>query len=124
MSVQIRKMGVLSLVFAMVVFLGVVKADAQETCAELIAKGVRLVPKVDNFIIFPDQSGSMYMTHKGLGGIKMALAKQLLLDMNQIIPELGYKGSAIMFAPFAPLLAPEVYSTDQMGAALQGIPEL
>jgi OOP family OmpA-OmpF porin len=116
-------MGVLSLVLATVMFFGTINVNAMETCAELIARGVKLVPKVDNFIIFPDQSGSMYMTHKGMGEKKAILAKSMLLNMNQIIPELGYNGSAYMFAGFAQLLAPEVYATVPMGAALQTIPE-
>jgi len=42
----------------------------------------KMVPKVDNFIIFLDQSGYMYMTHEKLGEVKMVLAKTLLLTMN------------------------------------------
>jgi OOP family OmpA-OmpF porin len=122
MSNTMKKLGVLSLIFAMVMAFGIAKAEA-ETCAELIASGARLVPKVDNFILFPDQSGSMYMTHQGMKEIKMVLAKQLLLNMNEIIPELGYKGSAYMFAPFQELSSPMVYERGQMGAALQTIPE-
>jgi OOP family OmpA-OmpF porin len=118
----IKKMGVLSLVFAMVMSLGMATAEAQTACVDPCA-GAKLVPKVDNFILFPDQSGSMYMTHKGMKEIKMVLVKNLLLQMNELIPELGYTGAADMFAPFQELLAPMVYERGQMGAALQSIPE-
>lgn len=118
----IKKMGVLSLVFAMVMSFGMANAEAEE-CVEYCVAGAKLIPKVDNFILFPDQSGSMYMTHKGMKEIKMVLAKNLLLQMNEIIPELGYKGGLDMFAPFQELMAPTVYETGQMGAALQSIPE-
>jgi OOP family OmpA-OmpF porin len=100
---------------------GVVSAKAQDMVVEFA--GTRCGPKVDNFIIFPDQSGSMYMTHKGKGEKKMVLAKKLLLQMNEIIPDLGYKGSAYLFAPFAEVAAPAPYDRAQMGAAIQTIPE-
>ena len=111
MNGRIRKMGVVALVFALAMCLGATAAQS------------RLVPKVDNFVLFPDQSGSMYMTHQGMKEKKMVLAKQLLLEMNQLIPELGYQGSAYMFAPFQEVSAPVVYERGQLGAALQTIPE-
>lgn len=80
-------------------------------------------PKVDNFILFPDQSGSMYMTHKGMGEIKEILVKRLLLEMNEIIPEAGYKGALYMFAPFQPVVPPEVYERGKMSSAIQTIPD-
>ncbi len=84
--------------------------------------GARLLPKVDNFIIFPDQSGSMFMTHKKLGQIKMAAAKDLLLKMNELIPELGYKGAIDLFAPWQVILNPTKYDRAAFGDALKTIP--
>lgn len=81
----------------------------------------KLVPKVDNFIIFPDQSGSMYMTHQALKEVKMAATKRLLLDMNNLIPELGYKGSLYLFAPFQQVQAPMVYKSSDMAASVAKI---
>ena len=78
-------------------------------------------PKVDNFILFVDQSGSMYMHYQKVNILKMAVAKQILLDMNALIPELGYKGGVDLFAPFAELQAPVVYNRAALGAALQTI---
>ncbi len=82
----------------------------------------KLVPKVDNFIIFPDQSGSMYMTHKELKEVKMIAVKRLLADMNGLIPELGYQSSVSMFAPFQQVQAPAVYQTSSMAAVIGKIP--
>lgn len=87
-----------------------------------VSAQAKLVPKVDNFIIFPDQSGSMYMTHQGLKEMKMTAVKKLLTDMNELIPELGYKGSLYMFAPFQQVQAPMVYKTSDMAASVQKIP--
>ena len=98
---------VLFLSMALVMLFGSVSAEA--ACA----------PKVDNFILFVDQSGSMYMHYQKSNILKMAVAKQILLDMNALIPELGYKGGVDLFAPFAELQAPVVYNRAALGAALQ-----
>ena len=100
---------VLFLSLALVMLFGSVAAAA--TCA----------PKVDNFILFVDQSGSMYMHYQKFNLLKMAVAKQILLDMNALIPELGYKGGADLFAPFVELQAPVVYNRAALGAALKTI---
>src|SRR4029077_11789982 len=59
-------------------------------------------PKVDNFILFVDQSGSMYQEHRDAKEVKEILVKRLLAQMNAEIPELGYKGGLDLFAPLAP----------------------
>jgi OOP family OmpA-OmpF porin len=82
----------------------------------------KLVPKIDNFIIFPDQSGSMFMHFGKYPEVKEALAKKLLLEMNNIIPELGYKGSLYMFAPFKQIQAPMVYERNAFATSIQKIP--
>ncbi|GLI34342.1 OmpA family protein [Desulforhabdus amnigena] len=81
----------------------------------------KLVPKVDNFILFPDQSGSMYMHHESLKEIKMILVKNLLLEMNELIPELGYKGSIDLFAPFQQIQAPIVYDRAKFATSIEKI---
>ena len=114
MSKTLRVMG---FVMAIVLAMGVGSVQAQEKCA----------PKVDNFILFVDQSGSMYMTfegkdiYRGTQNLKIKLAKQLLMEMNEIIPALSYKGGLDLFAPFQQLLAPAPYDRAQMGKALQSI---
>ncbi|WP_170180277.1 OmpA family protein [Desulfoglaeba alkanexedens] len=93
----------------------------------LLATGVpaaqaKMVPKVDNFIFFVDQSGSMYMTHGKMGKVKMVLAQELLLMMNEKIPELGYKGALDLFAPWQVVADPAVYERNAYGKALSSIP--
>ena len=51
----------------------------------------------------------------------MAVAKQILADMNALIPELGYKGALDLFAPFQELQAPVVYNRAALGAAIKSI---
>ncbi len=102
-------------------FFGIVAVLAMMVGA--VSAQARMVPKVDNFIIFTDQSGSMYMTHQELDEVKIVAAKQLLMEMNDQIPELGYMGSLYMYAPFSEVQAPQVYQTRDMAAAIQQIPE-
>ncbi len=59
------------------------------------------VPKVDNFILFQDHSGSMAMKHKAIKEVKIVMSQQVLFDMNDMIPELGYNAALMTFAPFA-----------------------
>jgi OOP family OmpA-OmpF porin len=86
------------------------------------ATEARLVPKVDGFVLFPDQSGSMYMTYPGFNNwTKMALVKQTMGHMNSMIPELGYQGSIYLFAPFQEVLAPMVFEQVTFANAIQTI---
>ena len=94
-------------IMALLVLVGA--ADASAQCA----------PKVDNFIIFVDQSGSMYATYEKAKAVKMAVAKQILADMNALIPDLGYKGALNLFAPFQELQAPAVYNRVDLAAAIK-----
>lgn len=101
--------------FAMAVFL-----VGGLLCGSVQAQ-TKLVPKIDNFILFPDQSGSMYMTHAKLGKVKMALAKEVMFKMNDEIPELGYKGALDLFAPWQKIADPAVYKRNVFGEAIAKI---
>ncbi|MGC8719423.1 MAG: OmpA family protein [Thermodesulforhabdaceae bacterium] len=83
----------------------------------------KLVPKIDSFVLFVDQSGSMYMHHKQVADLKIRMAKKVLSDMNRIIPELGYQGAVELFAPLQEVLAPTVYKRVVFGNAIAKIRE-
>jgi OOP family OmpA-OmpF porin len=83
----------------------------------------RLVPKVDNFILLIDKSGSMFLTQKGAGPTKAALAKGLLAEMNKLIPELGYVGAIQSFPPGKILVGPKRYDRNSFGEAIKSLPE-
>ena len=82
----------------------------------------KLVPKIDNFIFFTDQSGSMYMHSKTMGEVKMVLAKKIMLELNDAICPLQYKGGVYLFAPFQQMLAPMPFDQGAMAKAIQEIP--
>lgn len=79
------------------------------------------VPKVDNFILFVDHSGSMAQKYMGSGDKKIVLAKNMMGKLNAAIPELGYTGALYTFAPFAGYAQPAPYQTAVIGQAINGI---
>ncbi len=77
------------------------------------------VPKVDNFVLFLDHSGSMGQTQAGAK--KIDTAKALMGAMNAAIPELGYTSALYTFAPVASYSAPATYSTAAIDSGIAGI---
>jgi len=82
----------------------------------------RLVPKVDNFILLIDKSGSMFLTQQGAAPTKAELAKGILLEMNKLIPELGYIGAIQSFPPSKTLLGPKRYDRNSFAKGIESLP--
>ena len=57
------------------------------------------IPKVDNFVVILDKSGSMGETYKGMK--KLDYAKDMVCRMNQTIPNLDLTGSLRIFGRLA-----------------------
>jgi OOP family OmpA-OmpF porin len=93
-------------------------------CAATVATAANYVPKVDNFIVLVDRSGSMDGKYVGTSERKIVLAKALLERMNAMIPELGYKGGLSTAAPATAIQGLETYAAGSYGAALAQIPTL
>lgn len=108
---KVKKLMFMSFVTAMAIALGVVAAEA------------RKIPRVDNFVILIDQSGSMFMEHKERKEIKAALLKKMLLPMNERIPELGYMSAIQGFYPRETLIGPQPYSRYSFEQEIQELPE-
>ncbi len=96
-------------VIALTVLMGV--ADASAQCA----------PKVDNFYIFIDQSGSMFQRYIKLNMVKIVAAKKLVEQMDTLIPDLGYKGGIDLFADFQEVLPLFPYKPGLLTPYLAGI---
>ena len=88
--------------------------------AALPAVAAKLVPKVDNFILFLDHSSSMKFFYKGvrifdLGGqSKIVLGKSAMVEFNKLVPPLGYKSGVYTFAPYERFLAMAPYNREAM----------
>jgi OOP family OmpA-OmpF porin len=83
----------------------------------------RLVPKIENFIILVDHSGSMFLTNQGAAPTKAKQAKDILSAMNRRIPELGYVGAIQVFPPSKTLIGPEKYNRNSFGGAIENLQE-
>lgn len=83
------------------------------------------LPKVDNFVLFVDQSGSMYAPHAERGEVKEILAKRTLLELNQEVPtKFCCLNSALdLFAPFEEVKAPYVYDQASLATRIGWIPD-
>ena len=83
----------------------------------------RLVPKIENFIILVDHSGSMFLTDQGAIPTKAKQAKDILSAMNRRIPELGYVGAIQIFPPSKTLIGPEQYNRNSFGGGIENLQE-
>ena len=87
----------------------------------------KLVPRVDNFIMFLDHSSSMKFFYKGvrivdLGGqSKIVLAKSAMVEFNNLVPDLGYKSGVYTFAPFKQYAGMAPYSRPAVANAIDPI---
>ncbi|WP_316897391.1 OmpA family protein [Pseudodesulfovibrio indicus] len=80
----------------------------------------KMVKKVDNFVLFLDQSGSMAMKNAD-GMKKIEKAKSDMLALNQAIPTLDYNSAVILFAPFEVQCSPKPYSEATVTAAVSAV---
>jgi len=93
----------------------------------LPATAAKLVPTVDNFILFLDHSSSMKFFYKGerivdLGGqSKIVLAKSAAVEFNKLVPDLGYKSGVYTFAPFKPYSQMAPYNRTAVENAIEPI---
>jgi OOP family OmpA-OmpF porin len=107
-----KTMAILGLILTLVLTVPWGHANAVEYCP-------------DNFIFLIDQSGSMYM-HFGDPQLKIVVAKNVSLRINNLIPQPNYKGTNStaaleLFAPVQELYAPSPYDRARMATALTSI---
>ncbi len=83
--------------------------------------------KIDNFILFVDQSGSMYQAHES-GEVKETIVKNLLVKMNADIPQGPCPGCPLraglyLFAPFEEVKWMGPFYKDSMERRIGWIPD-
>lgn len=81
--------------------------------------GAEMVKKVDNFIVFMDQSGSMAQAKAKPGEQKLDKAVVAVKRLDQAVPELGYTSSVALFAPYKTVSQPATYKTGSIGSAAE-----
>ncbi len=86
-----------------------------------LVASAKLVKKVDNFIIFMDQSGSMAYAKAQAGHQKADKAVAAVNRLDKALPELGYNGGVSVFAPYKPVTAPAPFKTGSLSSAVAKI---
>ncbi len=80
------------------------------------------IPKVDQFYILMDASGSMGEKYGETGTKKAALARDLIQSMNSKIPELDYKGSLYTLGPLNKIHPLSFYDRSAMSRKIATLP--
>jgi OOP family OmpA-OmpF porin len=125
----LKGFGMLLGIVSAILLVGALTAESGDKVVEEIRaaysadKEIRVTPKIDNFIILLDQSGSMFMKDQGKTQAKAEMAKNLMTALNERIPELGYKGSVAVFSPGKTLIGPTEYNRERFKEMIEGLPE-
>ena len=120
-------MAIVLAVLAAVILMGQTSTDAEDmVTAEIRSMYVEeatLIPKVDQFIILMDQSGSMYLKKQGQEEAKASKAKRIVSALNERIPELGYTGAIHAFPADKTIIGPREYDRDMFRKSINTLPE-
>jgi OOP family OmpA-OmpF porin len=125
----LKGFGTLLGIVSAILLVGALTAESSDMIVEEIRAAysgnqeVRVTPKIDNFIILLDQSGSMFIKDQGKTQAKAEMAKKLMTALNERIPELGYKGSLAVFSPEKTLIGPTEYNREMFEKTIEGLPE-
>jgi len=76
---------------------------------------------VDNFIVLYDTSGSMDAMYKDTGMRRIEVAKKILQERNQLIPELGYKAGLYHSTTTRPVYNLQTYNREEFGKAIDSL---
>ncbi len=86
-----------------------------------LSASAELVKKVDNFIVFMDQSGSMAQANVMAGYQKLDQAIKDVNRLDKAVPELGYKSSVAMFSTYKVVSTPAVYKAGSLSTAANSV---
>jgi OOP family OmpA-OmpF porin len=80
-----------------------------------------MVKKVDNFVIFIDQSGSMAWAKATPGNQKFEQSVAAVERLEQVTPELGYNSAVATFAPYKTVTQPATFKKGTLAPASAGV---
>ena len=128
MKGMLKSFGMIIGIVSAILLVGALTAESGDKVVEEIKAAysgnqeIRVTPKIDNFIILLDQSGSMFIKDQGKTQAKAEMAKNLMAALNERIPELGYKGSLVVFAPDKTLINSTEYNREMFKEKIEGLP--
>jgi OmpA-OmpF porin, OOP family len=79
-------------------------------------------PKAENFIYFVDNSGSMMFMHNEMDMAKSLAARDLLLAINQEVPELDANFGVYTYGPYRQFRPASGFNREEIAAAINSIP--
>lgn len=107
-----KRLGFKLMVLTLLVLIAAVPAQA---------KKMKMVPKVDNIIMFQDYSGSMAFPHGTYASKKIAMSKNLMHIINEKLPALSYNVGVYTFAPFSELAPVAPYDQAAVEAGIDQV---
>jgi len=124
-----KKTALMGMVFlglaASILMVGNVLA-AEVLLKDVVEKNIRVeevFEKVtDNFVILFDASGSMAQPYKDTGKPKVDIAKSVLADRSDELPDLGYNAGLYTFTPWKTYYEMQPYDEAKMAAAIDQLP--
>lgn len=108
---------------------GVLVSQAQ--AAEIITKedlienvivDTNLVRLTDNFIVLFDASSSMAEQYKDTAMSRYDVAKKILKERNDLLPELGYKAGLYLYTPWKEIYPMQTYDSAKVAEAIDTLP--
>jgi OOP family OmpA-OmpF porin len=128
------KLGIMGVFFGLLmsVFIATHGLAAQVVVEEKVIEKPVVVEKVtleekyvktaDNFIILFDSSGSMGETYKDTGMKRVEVARKILKERNQLLPDLDWNVGLYTYTPFRTYLDIQPYFKVQADAAIAKLP--
>ena len=128
------KAGIMGMILGLVVcaFTATQALSAEAVVEEKVVEKPKVIEKVtmkeryvktaDNFIVLFDTSASMGETYKDTGLKKVEVAKNILKERNELLPELDWTVGLYTYTPFQSYLDMQPYFKRQANAAIDRLP--
>jgi OOP family OmpA-OmpF porin len=129
-----RKSGIMVMILGVVLtgFMATQALAAQAVVEEKVIEKPKVIKKVtleekyvktaDNFIVLFDSSGSMGETYKDTGMKQVEVARKILKERNQLLPDLDWNVGLYTYTPFKTYLDMQPYFKAQANAAIDKLP--
>jgi OOP family OmpA-OmpF porin len=82
-----------------------------------------LIKTADNAIILFDSSSSMNKPYKDSGMTRYEIAKEMLKDRNEYIPDLGYNFGLYLYTPWKEIYPVQPYDREKFAESLETLPK-
>jgi OOP family OmpA-OmpF porin len=94
----------------------------EEDMIQNIITEEQLVRLADNFIVLFDASSSMDKPYKDTNMTRYDVAKKILKERNDLLPELGYNAGVYLYTPWKEIYPVQPYDTAKVASAIDSLP--